>query len=69
MSHGLSFEVTIPSDVDESAVISIGERFAEDGVDEEMTVSDALQWAFTNPNAIALLASLGVSWHVISTGR
>ena len=69
MSHGLSVEVTIPASVEASTVISIGERFSTDGLDEEMTVGDALECAFANPNASALLQSLGVSWHVITTGR
>jgi len=69
MSYGLSFEVTIPSHVDTSAVIRLGERCAPDGWDGEMPVSEALQWAFTEPNAIAELRLLGVDWEVIPTGR
>jgi len=69
MSYGLSFEVNIPANVDESAVISIGERCAPDGWDGEMPVSEALSWAFADPNAIAELRSLGINWEVIPTGR
>lgn len=69
MSHGLSLEVFIPPTVDVSVVIHIGERCAMDGLDEEMTISDALQWAFTVPDAIAELIALGVNWNVIPTGR
>jgi hypothetical protein len=69
MSHGLSLEIFIPPTVDECVVISIGERCAMDGLDEEMTLSDALQWAFTVPDAIAQLVLLGIKWNVIPTGR
>lgn len=69
MSHGLSFEVIIPTTVDANVVISIGERYAADGPPEEMTIGEALQWAFSNPDAIAQLVLLGVRWHVIATGR
>ena len=69
MTVGLSFEVNIPSSVDVSAVIKIGEHFSTDGLDEEMTLSDALQWAFKHPDAITALAALGIDWEVITTGR
>lgn len=69
MTVGLSFEVTIPDDVDISAVIKIGERSSMDDLDEEMTLSDALQWAFKNPDAITELSALGIDWEVITTGR
>jgi hypothetical protein len=69
MTVGLSFEVTIPDHVDASAVIRIGERYSMDDLDEEMTLSDALQWAFKNPDAITALSALGVDWEVITTGR
>ena len=69
MSQGLSIEINIPSSVDESAVISIGERYAPDGWDGVMTVSEALEWAFQFPSAMMLLKTLGVSWETIATGR
>lgn len=69
MTVGLSFEVNIPSDVDTSAVIRIGEHYSTDGLDEEMTIGDALQSAFKNPDAITALQALGIDWEVITTGR
>lgn len=69
MTVGLSFEVNIPDHVDPRAVIKIGEHVSTDGLDEEMTIGDALQWAFKNPDAITALAALGINWEVITTGR
>jgi hypothetical protein len=69
MTVGLSFEVNIPDFVDASAVIKLGERYSGDDLDEEMTLGDALQWAFKNPDAISALSALGVNWEVITTGR
>lgn len=69
MTVGLSFEVNIPSSVDHRAVIRIGEHYSTDGLDEEMTIGDALQSAFKNPDAITALSALGIDWEVITTGR
>lgn len=69
MTVGLSFEVNIPSSVDAGAVIRIGEHYSTDGLDEEMTIGDALQSAFKNPDAISELLALGIGWEVITTGR
>lgn len=69
MTVGLSFEVNIPDHVDPRAVIRIGEHMSADDLDEEMTLSDALQWAFQHPDGITALSALGINWEVIATGR
>jgi hypothetical protein len=69
MSQGLSIEIIIPPSVDESAVISIGERYAPDGWEGVMTVSEAMEWAFMHPSALMLLKTLGIRWETIATGR
>lgn len=69
MSFGLSVVVTIPPDVEQSAVVSIGERFDPTSEDiEPMDVGEAVQFAFTDPAGIADLARLGVTWEVYETG-
>ena len=69
MTVGLSFEVIIPDHVDPRAVIRLGEHVSTDGLDEEMTLSDALQSAFKHPGAITALIAMGIKWEVIATGR
>jgi len=76
MSFGLSVVVKVPSEVDRSAVISIGERYDATDYsdvppevrDEPMDVGEALQIAFTEPGGVADLARLGVTWEVYETG-
>lgn len=69
MSFGLSVVVNIPSTVDKSEVVAIGERFTSTQVDEEpMDAGEALQFAFTDPSGVADLARLGITWEVYETG-
>lgn len=69
MSFGLSVVVSIPSNVERSVLAAIGERFAPAPLgDEEMESGEALQFAFTDPQGVADLARLGVTWEVYETG-
>jgi len=69
MSFGLSVVVSIPTTVDVSEVVAIGERYTSVSVDEEpMGAGEALQFAFTEPGGVADLARLGVTWEVYETG-
>lgn len=69
MSFGLSVVVTIPSSVEESAVISIGERYDPTNEDAEpMGIGEAVQFAFMKPGGVADLARLGVTWEVYEVG-
>lgn len=68
MSHGLSLEINIPATVPESSVIRIGASVCPVETDEEMTLSDALEWAFSSSVGVMQLALLGVSWSTAHTG-
>jgi len=69
MTHGLSLEVTIPPTVDTASVIAIGASVCDVDTDEEMTLSDALEWAFSSSVGVMQLALLGISWSTAHTGR
>jgi hypothetical protein len=68
MGLGLSIEVTIPSFVDIAQVIAIGQRFYPYGVDGDMELGEAIQWAFSDPGGVAALAAMGITWALCQTG-
>jgi hypothetical protein len=65
MSLSISLEVTIPDNVPESLVISIGAACYPEGIPDEepMDVAEALQWAFLSPWGVDQLHSIGVEWN------
>lgn len=70
MLLGLSLEVHVPADVSKDALHRIGTAFAPQGMDTTgMEDADAVEYAFSDPDAIAALTSLGVTWSTIRTGR
>lgn len=69
MLLGLSIEVHVPLTVDRDALQRIGRTFAPTGMDTEgMDDADAVEYAFSDPDAIAALMSLGVAWATVRNG-
>jgi hypothetical protein len=68
MTHGISVEVNIPPTVDPQSVIAIGATVCPVETDEEMSLADALEWAFSSSVGVMQLALLGVSWSTAHTG-
>lgn len=63
MGLSISIEVNVPSDVDVARLVRIGEESYPYDVDEPMDVGEAIQWAFSTPQGVKDLASLGVQWN------
>ena len=69
MTSSLSIEIHVPDVVDRTLVTAIGERCYPYPIEagEPMEIGEALQWAFSNPEGVSALASLGVRWTPIET--
>ena len=69
MKLGLSIEIDVPADVCRDALTRIGQAFAPDGMDTaDLNPEDAVEYGFSDPDGIAALNSLGVTWSAIRTG-
>ena len=68
MTHGVSIELEIPQTVDPSSVIAIGASVCPVETDEEMSLAEALEWAFSSSVGVMQLALLGCKWSTAHTG-
>jgi hypothetical protein len=68
MGLGLSIEVNIPEWVDVASVIAVGMRCYPYGIDGDMELGEAIQWAFSDPGGVAALAAMGITWALCQTG-
>lgn len=68
MGLSLSLEITIPDDVDIASVIAIGAKHDPYTGDGELEIGEAMELAFSNPEGIKELRSLGIQWNTVQTG-